>query len=109
MAKGNYFKELQEIRILTNKMSNALNESLTFEDNYEDQELDDAQVPADPSFTTPEEDLDNEIDIIREIALKGMVKLCKTPEDSRYQFLKKVFSFCDKASESENEDTAPKK
>lgn len=109
MNKKNYFRELEEVKKLTNKMSKSLNESLSFEDEYDAPAYEEAPDATNASFNGPEEDLDNEIDIIREIALKGMVKLCKTPEDSRYQFLKKVFSFCDKASESENEEAAPKK
>ena len=45
-----------------------------------------------------------EVDQIREIALKGMIKLCKTPEDDRYQALKKIFQFCDKAAENKDKE-----
>lgn len=45
-----------------------------------------------------------EVDTIREIALKGMIKLCKNPEDERYQALKKIFQFCDKAAESKDKE-----
>ena len=41
------------------------------------------------------------IDQIREITLKGMTKLCKTPEDAQYQALKKIFQMCDKAVDTE--------
>lgn len=108
MAKEKYFKELEEIKKFTKKMNNALNESLAFEDEYDMPEYEHEPMASGDPMGDPEEDLDNEIDTIREIALKGMVKLCKTPEDSRYQFLKKVFSFCDKASESENEEATKK-
>ena len=105
MAKEKYFKELEEIKKFTKKMNNALSESLAFEYEYDTPEYGHECTGPECPMSTPEEDLDNEIDTIREIALKGMVKLCKTPEDNRYQFLKKVFSLCDKASESENEET----
>ena len=45
-----------------------------------------------------------EVDTIREIALKGMIKLCKNPEDERYQALKKIFQFCDKAAETKEKE-----
>lgn len=45
-----------------------------------------------------------EVDTIREIALKGMIKLCKNPEDERYQALKKIFQFCDKAAETKDKE-----
>ena len=41
-----------------------------------------------------------EVDQIREIALRGMIKLCKNPEDAKYQALKKIFQICDKAVEN---------
>ena len=44
-----------------------------------------------------------EVDQIREIALRGMIKLCKNPEDPSYQALKKIFQFCDKAVETKDE------
>ena len=45
-----------------------------------------------------------EVDQIREIALRGMIKLCKNPEDDRYQALKKIFQFCDKAAENKDRE-----
>ena len=45
-----------------------------------------------------------EVDQIREIALRGMIKLCKNPEDDRYQALKKIFQFCDKAAENKDKE-----
>lgn len=49
-------------------------------------------------------EMGDEVDAIREIALKGMIKLCKNPEDDRYQALKKIFTFCDKAAETKKEE-----
>ena len=46
----------------------------------------------------------SEVDQIREIALSGMIKLCKNPEDERYQALKKIFQFCDNAVESKDKE-----
>lgn len=45
-----------------------------------------------------------EVDQIREIALRGMIKLCKNPEDAKYQALKKIFQFCDKAVENTDKE-----
>lgn len=58
----------------------------------------------------PEEGLreTGEVDQIREIALRGMIKLCKNPEDDRYQALKKIFQFCDKAAENKDNENAQK-
>lgn len=59
-----------------------------------------------PEEPDPEEGLRElgEVDQIREIALRGMIKLCKNPEDDRYQALKKIFQFCDKAAENKDKD-----
>lgn len=56
---------------------------------------------------TPEEEgleeMGSEVDRIREIALRGMVKLCHNTEDPAYDALKKIFQFCDKANEKKEE------
>jgi hypothetical protein len=59
-----------------------------------------------PEEPDPEEGLRElgEVDQIREIALRGMIKLCKNPEDDRYQALKKIFQFCDKAAENKDKE-----
>ena len=117
MKKTSYLQELRDIKEMTAKMSNVLNESIAYEDEYdtpefqgeeEEEEVDVEEAPVGEPVGESQE-LDNEVDTIREIALKGMVKLCKMPNDPRYQFLKKVFSFCDKAAESENNEEQPNK
>ena len=111
MKKSDYIKELHDIKLMSQKMSNVLNESIAFEDEYDapefggyDEPVVDAETEDIPQPSGESDELDNEVDTIREIALKGMVRLCKTPNDQRYQFLKKVFSFCDKAAENENNE-----
>ena len=49
------------------------------------------------------EEMGSEVDRIREIALRGMVKLCHNTEDPAYDALKKIFQFCDKANEKKEE------
>ena len=61
----------------------------------EDEEL--AQQAADPNSA---------VNQIREIALKGMVALCKTPEDPQYEVLKQIFNYCDKANKKKSEEQA---
>ena len=49
------------------------------------------------------EEMGSEVDRSREIALRGMVKLCHNTEDPAYDALKKIFQFCDKANEKKEE------
>ena len=44
------------------------------------------------------------IENIREVALKGMVKLCKNPDSPQYELLKKIFLLIDKSNEKRNEE-----
>lgn len=120
--KKNYINELESIQNLLNKVR-TINESVLYNeeyDNFEDDmmepEIDSEEIPQDEEGTemgsemehvgTEEEgmaELDEmgAIDQIREITLKGMTKLCKTPEDAQYQALKKIFQMCDKAVDTE--------
>ena len=124
-----HYNDLEEIQGIVGQIR-GLNESVNFCENFDDEEPqpefgEEPSVPAeelpvagdveggkDLSKLQPEEpneedglrELGDEVDTIREIALKGMIKLCKNPEDERYQALKKIFQFCDKAAEVKKGD-----
>lgn len=124
-----HYSDLEEIQGIVGKIRN-INEAINFQEDFEEPQ---PEVPAEePVVPAPEEapiegdaeagmdlakvqaeepseedglrELGNEVDAIREIALKGMIKLCKNPEDERYQALKKIFTFCDKAAEVKKEE-----
>ena len=123
--KQEYQKELKSIQDMASSIR-TLSESIRFGDEYdEDYEgmSPEEEVPTSPDGKDfgeggtklgkleteepdPEEGLRElgEVDQIREIALRGMIKLCKNPEDDRYQALKKIFQFCDKAAENKDKD-----
>ncbi len=123
--KKEYFDTLNSIQEMVSHVR-TLNEAIQFGDEYEDQGIPEApeeEMPTSPEGQDfaeggkplgkldteepdPEEGLRElgEVDQIREIALKGMIKLCKTPEDDRYQALKKIFQFCDKAAENKDKE-----
>lgn len=129
MKKDEYMKALNEVQELIGKVK-SVNEAIQFnEDNFDNEfgsTEEEPQVPAEapaqdqdmaaagstdlaamkPEERTEEDGLRElgEVDTIREIALKGMIKLCKNPEDERYQALKKIFQFCDKAAESKDKE-----
>lgn len=119
--KKNYINELENIQNLLNKVR-TINESVLYNeeyDNFEDEMMEpevQEEIPQDEEGVemgsemehvgTEEEgmaqlDEMGAIDQIREITLKGMTKLCKTPEDAQYQALKKIFQMCDKAVDTE--------
>lgn len=114
--------ELNDIQLILKNVK-SLKEGVLYNeeyDNFEDDmmepEMDSEEIPQDEEgvemgseverIGTEEEgmaqlDEMGAIDQIREITLKGMTKLCKTPEDAQYQALKKIFQMCDKAVDSE--------
>ena len=126
-TKKEYFDTLNSIQEMVSHVK-TLNEAIQFGDDYDDEQMspmntpEDGDVPMSPDGNDyaeggkalgkveteepdPEEGLRElgEVDQIREIALRGMIKLCKNPEDDRYQALKKIFQFCDKAAETVEE------
>lgn len=118
--KKNYINELESIQILLNKVR-KINESVLYNeeyDNFEDEMMEPEMQEEMPDEEGIEMDAEMDkigteeegmaqldemgaIDQIREITLKGMTKLCKTPEDAQYQALKKIFQMCDKAIDTE--------
>jgi hypothetical protein len=130
MRKDEYMKTLNEVQELIGKVK-SVNEAIQFnEDNFDNEFGGAEEEPQVPAEEAPEQNQDmaaagsanlasmkpeerteedglrelGEVDTIREIALKGMIKLCKNPEDERYQALKKIFQFCDKAAESKDKE-----
>jgi hypothetical protein len=118
--KKNYINELHSIQELLNKVR-TIKESVLFNeeyDNVEDEMMEPEMQEEMPDEEGIEMDVEMDkigteeegmaqldemgaIDQIREITLKGMTKLCKTPEDAQYQALKKIFQMCDKAIDTE--------
>jgi hypothetical protein len=128
--KKEYFDTLNSIQEMVSHVR-TLNEAIQFGDEYDDadmagteaQDNPEQEMPMSPEGNDfaeggkalgkidaeepdPEEGLRElgEVDQIREIALRGMIKLCKNPEDDRYQALKKIFQFCDKAAENKDKE-----
>lgn len=127
-TKKDFFNVLDSIQEMVSHVK-TLNEAIQFGDEYDDEQVppmgDSAEedIPMSPEGNDyaeggkalgkveteepdPEEGLRElgEVDQIREIALRGMIKLCKNPEDDRYQALKKIFQFCDKAAENKDKE-----
>ena len=124
--KKDFTKDFGEIQEMCSKIR-TINESLAFADEYDEEpqgmeepgygeEMPQMQTPGqgqapgqemdpeDAEIKSELQDDDSPINMIREIALKGMVRLCKTPEDPQYEVLKKVFTMIDKANDKKNEE-----
>lgn len=128
--KKDFTSDFHEITEMTNKIR-SINETIAFGDSYceEDDKFaaDNAQFEMGDDEETvgqadlakmqqPEEEKTDEekametegganaVNQIREIALKGMIALCNTPEEPLYQVLKKVFTMIDKAVDKSDEE-----
>jgi hypothetical protein len=112
----NYSKLLSEVSGMLNKVK-TLNETISFDEEYDierDNEFDDVEASVgEPAMVkVPEkecvgaecDDIDEatDIDMIREIALKGMLKYVKQSNSAEYETLKKIFQFCDKVNNDRN-------
>lgn len=108
-----YIEALNETRNFLNKVRN-INEAMMFDDEYDandemysDDEYSDVEdVENNDEMCIDDEcanDLPNEIDNIREIALKGMLKHVKNSKSPEYETLKKIFQFCDKVNNDKPE------
>lgn len=117
MAKNiKYVEDLKETRTFLNKVR-TINEAMTFDEDYDigDSEFNEENIE-DVEKTMPIEqndenhnefsnsDLPNEIDTIREITLKGMLKYAKNSKSPEYETLKKIFQFCDKVNNEKTEE-----
>ena len=107
MRKRDFTADFKQIKDMTNKIR-SMNESINFGDAYQE----DFGQEDIPYQAAEEQELENEVadpssavNQIREIALKGMVALCKTPEDPQYEVLKQIFNYCDKANKKKAEET----
>lgn len=111
--KKDFTKDFECINEMLNKVRN-INEMVSMDDEYDDidnfgYEEEGETIPEPETEQVPEEvetekgNEDTEIDAIRELALKGMIRLCRTPENPHYDVLKKIFTFCDKANEKKAE------
>lgn len=118
----NYLSELKQIQEMTNKIRKiSINENIQFADNNEYMDESEQELPNDEpnqqcsngecdlSKADSEEmgmeelDKNGSLDTIREITLKGMTKLCKTPENPEFQALLKIFQICNKGAEPKDD------
>ena len=111
-----YTNVLNEVNDMLSKVR-TLNEAISFDEEYDierdvefadDEEMEpvvDAEVAPEKECVGPHcDDIDeaSDIDTIREIALKCMLKYVKQSNSAEYETLKKIFQFCDKVNNDKN-------
>ena len=95
---------MTEMRNLVKNMPKTINETLNFEANDELGGYEEEEIPEEESVEEPKEegmDIMAFVDDIRKKSLKGMASLAETPDDERYQLLKKIWQICDKKPEQQ--------
>ena len=98
---------INEMKNIVEKMPKTINESLSFEDDgeelgaYGDENMEEAPVEKPEEKGEESMDIMAFVDDIRKKSLKGMASLAETPDDERYQLLKKIWQICDKKPEQQ--------
>ena len=98
---------INEMKNIVEKMPKTINESLSFEGDgeelgaYGDENMEEAPVEEPEEKGEESMDIMAFVDDIRKKSLKGMASLAETPDDERYQLLKKIWQICDKKPEQQ--------
>ena len=126
MTKRDFTADFADIKEMTDKIRSfgALNESINFNDEYQEE-----NVPAEPvdepvegevevgldgkmdpkeaeqeEIANQSEDPDSYISKIRELTLKGLLALSSEPLSPRYEILRQIFQYIDKANKKTKEE-----
>lgn len=109
MKKNTMKTNIKQIRTISSRMPKTINEAINFN---EDDDMDMMDMPEeDPEEELPDEapaaedthNIDNFISNMRKESLGIMKALADNPDDSVYQFAKKIFQLADKAHEDQKE------
>ena len=111
MKKSTMKTNIKQIRTISSRMPKTINEAINFNED-DDMDMMDMDMPEED----PEEELqaetpavedthniDNFISNMRKESLGIMKALADNPDDSVYQFAKKIFQLADKAHEDQKE------
>ena len=107
IMKNTVKKNIEEMKSLVGSMPKTINEVLDFnsQDDFGAYDVDLPEEEGAPEEEPEKEDTQMDVmafvDDIRKKSLKGMASLAETPEDERYQLLKKIWQICDKKPEQQ--------
>lgn len=111
MKKNTMKTNINQIRKISSKMPKTINEAINFNET-DDMDMMDMDMPEEgPEEELPTEapvaedthNIDNFISNMRKESLGIMKALADNPDDSVYQFAKKIFQLADKAHEDQKE------
>ena len=111
MKKNTMKTNIKQIRTISSRMPKTINEAINFNED-DDMDMMDMDMPEeDPEEELPAEtpavedthNIDNFISNMRKESLGIMKALADNPDDSVYQFAKKIFQLADKAHEDQKE------
>lgn len=111
MKKNTMKTNINQIRTISSRMPKTINEAINFNED-DDMDMMDMDMPEEgPEEELPTEapvaedthNIDNFISNMRKESLGIMKALADNPDDSVYQFAKKIFQLADKAHEDQKE------
>ena len=110
MKKNTMKTNIKQIRTISSRMPKTINEAINFNED-DDMDMMDMDMPEEGPEESPAEapvaedthNIDNFISNMRKESLGIMKALADNPDDSVYQFAKKIFQLADKAHEDQKE------
>lgn len=112
MKKNTMKTNINQIRKISSKMPKTINEAINFNETDDMDMIDDEPMMDEPMEDEPmgkesmddsNTNIDNFIANMRKESLGIMKALADNPDDSVYQFAKKIFQLADKAHEDQKE------
>lgn len=108
MKKNTMKTNIKQIRTISSRMPKTINEAINFNED-DDMDMDmpeegpEEELPAESPVAKDTHNIDNFISNMRKESLGIMKALADNPDDSVYQFAKKIFQLADKAHEDQKE------
>lgn len=111
MKKNTMKTNIKQIRTISSRMPKTINEAINFneDDDMDMMDMDmpeegsEEESPAEAPVAEDTHNIDNFISNMRKESLGIMKALADNPDDSVYQFAKKIFQLADKAHEDQKE------
>ena len=113
MRKRDFTSDFAEIKEMTDKIRSVgkLNESISFDDEYETEDIPQEQPEFQGQPETEDEELEEQvndpnsvINKIRELTLKGLLSLASNTDDPLYEVFRQIFQYIDRANKKRNDE-----
>ncbi|MBP3631250.1 MAG: hypothetical protein J6J23_07220 [Clostridia bacterium] len=109
MKKNTMKTNINQIRTISSRMPKTINEAINFNEDDDMDMMDmpeegpEEELPTEAPVAEDTHNIDNFISNMRKESLGIMKALADNPDDSVYQFAKKIFQLADKAHEDQKE------